>query len=181
MGRKGFGFVLVVAVLGVVLAAGQSTADGSVQGNVYRNRYFKISLALPPNLHAVELSSLNVHAPSGKNEVFLFAAREGALPYGIVALAERLNVGSNPIVDGHDFLRRVRETREVGEVIDGQFSIVKINGPTFERLDYETPKVEFDSAIVTRVGDYLLVFRCNAKSKEELNVMVDAVTAMRHE
>ena len=46
---------------------------------------------------------------------------------------------------------------------------------------FEIPKVEFDSAIVTRIGDYLLVFKCSAKSKEELKVMVDAVVAMHHE
>jgi hypothetical protein len=108
MGGRGLGVVLIFAALGVASAAGQSAADGSVQGSVYTNRYFKVSLKLPPSLHAVDLAALNLHGTPGKNEFLMLAAREGAAPYGIVMLAKKLNVGPSPVVDGNDFLRRVR-------------------------------------------------------------------------
>jgi hypothetical protein len=93
----------------------------------------------------------------------------------------KLNVAPNHVVDEQDFLRKVRKSWDAGEVLDAQQLRIQKDGPTFHQLDYEIPKVEFDSAIVTRVGDYLLVFKCNAKSKEALKVMVDAVIAMHHE
>jgi hypothetical protein len=172
---------LVIAVFGAVTAVGQSAADGSVQGNVYSNSYFKISLTLPPNLHAVDMASLNSHVQPQKNEFLMLAAREGDAPSGIVLLAVKLNAAPNHVVDEQDFLRKVQKSWDAGEVLDGQQVRIQKDGPTFHQLDYEIPKVEFDSAIVTRVGDYLLVFKCNAKSKEALKVMVDAVTGMRHE
>ncbi|MGA7158946.1 MAG: hypothetical protein WBY53_19025 [Acidobacteriaceae bacterium] len=173
--------VLLVAVLGVASAAGQSAADGSIHGNVYSNRYFKISLTLPPNLHAVDLASLNVRRPPGNNEFLMLAAREGNAPAGIVLFAEKLNAGPSPVADGQEFLQRVRKTWDAGQVLDSQEVKVQKGGPTFEELDYEIPKVEFDSAIVTQVGDYLLVFKCNASSREDLKKMEDVVMAMRRE
>jgi hypothetical protein len=180
MGRRGLRFVLVVAAMGWTAAAGQTAADGSLQGNVYSNRYFKISLTLPQNLHPIDVASLNVHGPARDHESLMLAARDGNDSSGMILLAEKLNVGSSPIADGQDFLRKVRKSWDDGEVLDGQQVRTQKYGLTFEELDYEIPKVEFDSAIVTRVGDYLLAFRCNAKSKEELKGMVDAVMAMRH-
>ena len=177
--RRRLKLALVVAVFGAVTAFGQSAADGSVRGNVYSNSYFKISLTLPPNLHAVDLASLNLHGDS--HEVLLLAAREGSAPSGIILLAVKLNVAPNHVVDEQDFLRKVRKSWDAGEVLDGQQLRTQKDGPTFHQLDYEIPKVEFDSAIVTRIGDYLLVFKCNAKSKEARKVMVDAVIAMHHE
>jgi len=177
---RSLGFVLVVAALGWASAAGQTAADGSLQGNVYSNRYFKISLTLPRNLHPVDVRALNVHGPARDHESLMLAARDGNDTSGMIFLAEQLKVGSSPIVDGQDFLRKVRKSWEDGEVLDGQQMRTEKDGLTFEELDYEIPKVEFDSAIVTRVGDYLLVFKCNAKSKEELKWIVDAVMTMHH-
>ena len=177
---RGLGLVLMAAALELASAAGQSAADGSVQGHVYTNRYFKISLTLPPNLHAVDVASLSVFGSPGKDQFLLMAAREGDSPTGVLLLAEKVRAGSSPMADGQEFLRKVRKSWDAGEVLDGQRVRASVGGLTFEELDYETPKVEFDSAIVTRVGDYLLVFRCNATSKEELKVMDDAVIAMRH-
>jgi hypothetical protein len=168
----------MVAVLGLGSAVGQSAKDGVVRGNVYSNRYFKISLTLPPGMHAVDLASLNGR---GKNEFLMLAAREGNTSSGIVLLAEKLNAGPSHSVDGKDFLRQVRKSWDEGQVFDGEEQRAQTNGLTFDELDYEVPKGEFDSAIVTRVGDYLLVFRCNAKSREDLKVMNDAVISMHHE
>jgi hypothetical protein len=180
MGGRGLGFVLVVAALGWNAAAGQTAADGSLQGNAYSNRYFKISLTLPHNLHAVDVSALNVHGPARDHESLMLAARDGDDSSGMILLAEKLNAGSSPTADGQDFLRKVRKSWDDGEVLDGQQVRAQKDGLTFEELDYEIPKVEFDSAIVTRVGDYLLVFKCSAKSKEKLKGIVDAVIAMHH-
>ncbi len=179
--RRSLESALIFAALLVPSATGQTAADGSLHGNVYSNRYFKISLTLPPNLHAVDLASLNVHAQSQTNEFLMLAAREGDGPSGIILLAVKLNVAPNHVVDEQDFLRKVQKSWDSGEVLDGQQVRIQKDGPTFYQLDYEIPKVEFGSAIVTRVGDYLLVFKCNARSKQQLKVMDDAVLAMHHE
>jgi hypothetical protein len=182
MDGRGLVVFLIIAALGLVSAGGQSVADGSVHGNVYTNRYFKVTLTLPPVFHVVDLASLNLHGMSrGTSEFLLLAAREGAAPYGIVMMAEKLNVGPSHIVDGQDFLRRVQHGWGPGEVFEGKKLRIQPKGLVFEELDYGIPKIQFDSAIVTRVGEYLLVFRCNAKSAADLKVMDDAVISMHRE
>jgi hypothetical protein len=181
MGKRVFGLVPMVMALGLGSAAGQSAADGSVQGNVYTNRYFHISLALPPNFHAVNLSALHAPGALASNEFLMLAARDGEGPSGIVVLAEKLKVAPSHVVDEQDFLRRTRKGWDAGQVADGQEVQIQKGGLTFQELDFEIPKTEFDSVIVTRVGDYLIAFKCNAKTRDKLKVMVDAVVAMRHE
>ena len=181
MGGRGLGLALMVAVLGLASAPGQSAKDGSVRGDVYSNRYFKISLTLPPSLQAVNLASLNVQGTDGKKEYLMMAAREKNASSGIVLLAEKLEGARSPGADEQDFLQRVRKSWDEGEVFDGQEQRPGTNGLVFEELDYEIPKTEFDSAIVTRVGNYLLVFKCNAKSRADLKEMDDAVVAMHRE
>jgi hypothetical protein len=178
MAKRSLGLVVILAAISFVSAGGQSSADGSVHGNVYTNRYFKVSLMLPPILHAVDLASLNLHRPSNEiNEFLMMAAREGDAPYGIVMMAEKLNATSH-IQDGQDFLRRVPSGWNAGQVLESKKVNVQPHGLTFEELDYGIPNVEFDSAIVTQVGDYLLAFKCNAKSSADRKMMVDAVTSM---
>jgi len=44
---------------------------------------------------------------------------------------------------------------------------------------YRVPEGEFDSAVVTRVGDYLLASRCNAKTEADLKAMTESIKTMR--
>jgi hypothetical protein len=178
--RLGLTLAAVAAGLGVA-AAGQSVADGSVSGNVYTNRYFHVSLALPPNFRAMNLSALHAPGAMARDEFVMLAAREGEGPSGMIVIAEKVGVGPSHIADEQNFLERMRKTWSDGEVLDGQQLRTQKDGLTFHEVDYEIPKDEFDSAMVTRVGDYLLIFKCNAKSRAQLKVMQDAVVALHHE
>jgi hypothetical protein len=171
----------MIAAFGSSLAVAQSAADGSMQGNVYSNQYFKIKLTLPPSLHPVNLSALHAPGALASNEFVMLAAREGEGPSGMIVLAEKLNVAPSHVLNERDFLERMQKDWDAGQVADGQEVRIQKDERTFVELDYETPKVEYDSAIVTRVGDYLLLFKCNAKTREELRLMDDAVIAMQHE
>ena len=111
----------------------------------------------------------------------MLVAREGEGPSGIVVFAEKLNVAPSHVVDEQDFLRRARKGWDAGQIFDGQEMGIRKESFTFDKLDYEVPKSEFGSMIVTRARDYLLAFKCSARTREELKVMLDAVMAMRSE
>ena len=178
---RNFGLILLISVFGSIVALGQSAADGSVSGNVYTNNYFHISLTLPPNFHPVNLAALHAPGALAGNEFMMLAARDGAGPSGIILLAEKLNVAPSHVVDAQDFLRRIRKGWDAGQVFDGQKSGMQEGTLTFDELDYKAPGDEFGSVLVTRVKDYLLAFRCSAKTRGELKVMDDAVMALRDE
>lgn len=70
----------------------QSPDDGRVLGSSYVNSYFKFSYTWPAMLRPYDTKSLNLPPKSPyANEFLLFAARQGDEPFGVVALAERLN------------------------------------------------------------------------------------------
>jgi hypothetical protein len=181
MGKRGLGFVLIFGIFGMGSAVGQSAADGAWNGNVYTNHYFHFSLTLPSNFHAADMSALHAPGALASNEFLLLAAREGEGASGIIVFAEKLNVAPSHVVDEEDFLRRGMGGWDAGQISDGQETETQRGGTTFKELDYEIPKVEFGSIVVTRFGDYLLAFKCSAKTRRELKVMDDSVFAMRRE
>ena len=144
MVRRSLGLALIVAALLVRIGQrGKPRRMGPCMEMSTPTRYFKISLTLPPDLHAVDLASLNVHVQPQTNEFLMLAAREGDGPSGIILLAVKLNVAPNHVVDEQDFLRKVQKSWDAGEVLDGQQVRIQKDGPTFYQLDYEIPKVEF--------------------------------------
>ena len=158
------------------------SAHADPGGEEIRNNRFHFVLRLPMGLHSVDLSSLNIHANPTADEFLVMTARQGNQPFGIVMLAERLNVGPSPMGNAEDFLRKMQNTwraDQTGQVVTGKVHWTSPEGFTFDELDYRVPEGEFDSAVVTRVGDYLLASRCNAKTEADLKAMTESIKTMR--
>ena len=160
-----------------------SPTDGRVIGNAYVNSYFHFSFAWPKIVQPFDTSSLNLgpQSPYG-NEFMLFCAREGNEPYGVIMLAEKLNVPtphSTGVRDSADFLNRLmrfRPDEHVTNVSKKHFN--GTGGLVFDEVDYEQ-NGGFSSGIITTVGQFLIVFKCNAKSASELALINQSVAAMQ--
>jgi hypothetical protein len=177
-------FTLASVVVSAAVA--QSPTDGRVGANTYENSYFKFSYTWPSILSPVDSATLNLPRPSpNSGEVLLFSARQGEAQYGVVMIADKLHVPTahhpNGIQDVADFLNRV----ERGADPAGKWKLLKethiTNGDGFriDELDYLLFD-EYTSAIVTQVGEFLIAFRCNAKSATDLAEMTKSVIALRH-
>lgn len=115
------------------------------------------------------------------NESLLFAARQGNEPYGVVILCEKLHTPWHNFAgfkDGSDFLRRI----PVGWPPEAHFKIlsskhaVTSGGFPVDELDYSV-NGEYDSGITVQMGDYIVVFKCNAKSPADLDEMIRSALA----
>jgi hypothetical protein len=163
----------VFALAGVSQA--QSPSDGTVRNNVYRNTFFKIEFALPSGLQAVDFSKLKL-PPSNGREFGLMSAKEGNDPYGMILIAETLGTGKGYFRDEEDFLGRVR----VSQGLDASQKTVALPsrvGPTFKEL-YFTSGDELNAAVILLLDGHLLVWRCNARTQAELNVMLGAIHSL---
>jgi hypothetical protein len=169
----GLGFAVLASLAGCTRVGAQHST-----GEVFRNAQFGIEMTLPSNLHQVDFSTLSLPSQATDKEVPLMAAKEGDDPYGIVVIAERLNVGRVPIVDAVDFMRRVEEGRDPNAIL-GRGETTNASGLVIDHLEWKEPNGQFGSAVITRVQDYLIVARCNAKSESDIKAMVDAFTSMR--
>jgi len=147
-------------------------------GEVYRNAQFGIEMTIPSNMHQVDVSTLGLTAKATADDFPMMAAKEGDDPYGIVMIAQRLNVGRMPLVDAADFMRKVENGRDPNAIL-GRGETTNASGLVMDHLDWKEPNGQFGSAVITRVRDYLIVVRCNAKSKADIKAMVDAFTSMR--
>src|SRR5665213_2028459 len=155
------GFAVLASLAGCTRVGAQHST-----GEVYRNVQFGIEMTLPSNLHQVDFSTLTLPSQATDKEVPLMAAKEGDDPYGIVVIAERLNVG------------RVESGRDPSAIL-GRGETTNASGLVIDHLEWKEPNGQFGSAVITRVQDYLIVARCNAKSESDIKAMVDAFTSMR--
>lgn len=128
------------------------------------------SLTLPQGPHA--------------NEYALFSARQGNEPYGVVVIAERLHVvtsRSNGLRDGAGFLDRVAKFRpEQHVVILSRKHFTNASGIVVDVLDY-TESGAPSSASAAQIGQFLIVFKCSAKSADELEEMDRSAAALKYE
>jgi hypothetical protein len=165
------------------LCHGQSPTDGRVLGNAYVNSYFRLSYEWPKTLKPYDTKSLNLPQSSPyASEFLLFSARQEDAPFGVIVFAEKLNVPtahSTGIKDGTDFLdRAIQALRPSGKPkILSRTHLTNANGRVFEVLDYLIDG-EYTSGIVTQVGQYLIVFKCNAKSVADLSEMNNSAFAL---
>jgi hypothetical protein len=170
-------FRLGVAVLmcaAVSCSIAQSPSDNSVHNGVYRNTFLKREFTLPKGFAVVDFASLNIQGKASANEFSMLAAHQSNAPYGMIVFAERLNSGTNPIVDEFDFLRRIRSGWRDGEKLVEQKAVITQSGQTFQEVIY-TVGAEWDAGVVSRADDYLIVWRLNAKSQTDLKLMLDSV------
>jgi hypothetical protein len=175
--------ILAAFLLTLPLCQAQSPADGHFEGNTYLNSYLHFAYALPSNLQPIDIHSLNIHpAHPNSNEYPLFAARQNGEPFGIVMIAEKLHVPTehNPtgIKDGADFLDRIgRGWNPPIKVVDRKRT-TNPDGFIFDELDYIVAD-EYQSGVTMQIGEYVVVFKCNAKSSSDLAAMTKPILAIR--
>jgi len=174
-------FVFVLSLFLVSRVGAQSPNDGHIEGGAYVNSYFHVSYTWPKILQPYDPAALRL-APKSPydNEFLLFSARQGDDPYGVVILAERLNFPtphSKGIKDAADMMDRITRFRpDEHAVILSRKHFTSANGLVFDEVDY-TQNGGYSSGIVTPVGQYLIVFKCNAKSAADLAEMTTSAAA----
>lgn len=166
-------------------AQAQSPSDGHVEGTAYINEFFNLSYTWPETLSPVDRATLNLRppAPNG-NEFLLFAAKMGKGGSGVIILAERPNLNFQPPNGeslGQSFLDQVKKWLDPAGTpkILAQKHLTNSYGLVFYELDYKHFG-EYMSAIVTQVGNYEIVFRCNADSATDLSTMITSVLSTHH-
>jgi hypothetical protein len=178
--RKGNGGQMRTASRGIA----QSPTDGKVTGNSYVNSCLKFSYTWPGMLVPYDTKSLNLRSSStNAHEFLLFSARQGDEPYGVVVIAERLNAvlpHSRGFRNGADFLDWVVRgfLPEQHAVVISRKHFTTTEGLTFDQLDY-TENGGYSSAVATPIGEFLVAFKCNAKSAASLAEMNKSVVALR--
>lgn len=175
---------LMAAVLFANAANALSPADGHISGHKYVNSYFHLSYTWPATLKPEVLHP----QPAGNNGATvyafpLFRAREGNQPYGVVVVAEKLHVAS-PHTTGFkssaDFINRIAHGLRPGPVLSNIRRSEKKNarGRVFEELSYRM-NGKPASLMATQVGQYLIVFKCNAQSTSALSRMENSALGLR--
>lgn len=166
-----------------ICAQSQLPTDGKVQGTSYENTYFSFSYSWPSFLQPYDVNALQFRkkSPSG-NEFLLLSARQGDEPYGIVAVAERMNVPtqrSGGLKSSSDLMDRIaRFPPEQHVVTQPRKHFTNADGFVIDELDY-TEDGAPSSAIVIQIRDFLIVFKCNAKSARELDAMNRSIAEIR--
>jgi hypothetical protein len=169
-------FVAFIVAITSLRAYAQSSKDGSFRGKTFTDSYFKIAFDLPPFLNPQPVNSLSIHASETLDAWPMAVGREGSESYGIVVISQRLKPGK--FSSSQDYLQIVRNSRSQGDVIAGSGHKLNAYGLTFDWLDWKAGH-EYNSAVITQRGDYLIVARCNSKSDEELKLMKNALVGMR--
>jgi hypothetical protein len=164
-------------------AQSQLPTDARVQKTAYENTYFKFSYSWPSFLQGYDVKALQLpkSAPSN-NEFLLFSARQGDEPYGIVVVAERMNVPtqhSGGLKSSSDLMDRIARFRpEQHVVMQPRKHFTNADGFVIDELDYVEDGAE-SSAIVIQVRDFLIAFKCNAKSARDLDAMNRSIAEIR--
>jgi hypothetical protein len=185
--------LIIVTVLAVLVpfifsltGRAQSPTDSKLEVGTYLNSYFKLAYTWPKDQTPTVLHLTEPEAPETefrKHEFLLFASKQGNQPYGVIMLAEPLGIGTprmSPIRDSSDYLNRITRTWNPtgnGKVLK-RSRTTNTSGLTFEEMDY-TVYGEHDAALVTQIGQYLIVFKCNASSPEALAAMIRTVIATK--
>lgn len=166
-----------------VLVHTQSPTDGQVLGPAYENTYFRFTNNWPKFLQPYDMNSLQLPKRSQSNDEFLlFSARQDGEPYGIVVVAERMNVptqhngGLKSNADLMNLIARFRPEQNVTGQSRKHF--INADGLAIDELDYVEDGVP-SSAIVLQIKDFLIAFKCNAKSATELDEMNKSIAAVR--
>lgn len=157
-------------------AGAQSSKDGSFTGRTYTNAYFHLSFDLPALLEPEALNSTTLHAAPSADAWMMAVARQGKQPYGMILISQHIQ--PNGIRSAEDFLRRVRNTRDPGDIAGASGHKANAGGLVFDWFDWKTASGERDSAVLTQRGDYLIVARCNTRNDGELEAMKNALFGM---
>lgn len=175
---------LVLAASCGAAGVAQSPADGKITGHTYVNPVLHISYTWPATLSAKPLpapatASASVHAYMYP----LFIAAAGDAPFGVVAVAEKMNVAgphSGGITSAAGYIDHLAQSLQPGPVLS-DFKRSKATGATgiqFEKLSY---LIEGKPAAVyaMQTGTYVLVFKCNAPTAAGMAQIEKSVLALK--
>jgi hypothetical protein len=175
--------VLALSILCAANGVAQSPEDGKVTGDAYTNTYFKFTYSLPKILHPSDPAALRLPQRSEyQNEFLLFAARQGDAPFGVVVIAERMSPTphSRGFRDGPDFLDRVANSFKPEEHprFQPRKHFTNAYGITFDQADY-TDDSGMNSAMVTQMNGFIILFKSNAKTAADLEEMTKSIGDLR--
>lgn len=176
--------VLMMAVAFAGAACAQSPADGHVAGHAYVNAYFHLSYTWPAALTpAPKPAAPPEHAMTNSYQTLLFSARQGTQQYGVVLVAEKLNVAgphSSGLKSSAEMIDRLAGSLRAGPVLGNihRSQYKSASGRTFDELSY-TINGKPSAVIATQVGQYLLVFKCNAESAAGMAQLEKSAFAVR--
>jgi hypothetical protein len=178
---------ILAITLSLLLVTGshaQAPIHGHVAANAYVNTDLKFSYAWPAILRPYDTKLLNLPKSAfNSHEFFLFSARQGKEPYGVIVLAEKLNVvfpHARGFRDGTEFVDWVVRGFQPAQhaVVLTKKHFTTGDGVTFDQLVYTENGVA-SSATATQMGKYLVVFKCNAKSAADLAAMNRSVVELK--
>jgi hypothetical protein len=176
--------LLMMAVAASGAACAQTAADGHIVGHAYVNSYFHIAYTWPAMLTPRPAAAAAPdHGMTNNYQIPLFIAREGKQPYGVLVLAEKLNVAgphSTGLKSSAEMIDRLASGLRAGPVLKNIQRSQKKSaaGKTFDELTY-TMSGKPSAVMATQVGQYLIVFKCSAESAAEMAQMEKAALAMR--
>lgn len=179
-------FPLVLAAGFTCAAVAQPPAQGHISGHAYVNPALHLSYTWPAILKPVSLPATQTQQNDPHAYQFvLFSAREGDQPYGLVMLAEKLNVAgphSAGIKSSSDMIARLANSLHPGPMLSNIARSQRRSpgGRQFDELNYSM-NGKPATVIATQVGQYLIVFKCNAKSAQEMALMEKSALALRVE
>lgn len=165
-------------------AVAQPPASGHIAGHAYVNPALHLSYTWPAILQPVTLPGAQAQQKDPHAYQFvLFSAKEGNQPYGLVMVAEKLNVAgphSAGIKDSADMIARLASSLRPGPVLTNiaRSQHTGASGRRFDELSYSM-NGKPAAVIATQVGQYLIVFKCNAASANDMKAMEKSALAMR--
>lgn len=159
-------------------AHSQLPTDGQIRNTAYENTYFKFSYSWPSFLEPYGVNALQLPKNAHGNEFLLFSARQGNEPDGIVVVAERMNAQTQ-LKSSSAFLDWIaRFGPEQHVVIQPRKHYTNADGFVIDELDYAEDGVP-SSALVVQIRDFLIAFKCNAKSAKDLDAMNRSIADLR--
>lgn len=161
-------------------ANAQLPTDGHVSGSSYVNTYFHFAYTWPANLKP---ASLPAAADPRAYEYLLFLARQGSQPYGVVLVAQKLSVAgphSATMKTSADLIDRLANSLRAGPVLSNIAKSEQKNarGMVFDELTY-LQSGKPSAVLATKMGGYLIVFKCNAQSQGDIRTMENSALGIR--
>lgn len=174
----------LLAVLVAAVASAQSPAAGKIVGRTYSNPTLHIAYTWPAMLQPKPLPTPDKADSSAQAYSFpLFIAAQGNQPYGIVLVAEKTNVASahsSSIKTAAEYIDRLTHSLHTGPLLSNfnRTQIRSASGIAFEKLSY-LMKGNPSAVYATQVGQFVLVFKCNAQSAADMAQMEKSVLALK--
>lgn len=173
-----------MAAVCVAAAQAQSPADGRVVNGAYVNNYFHLTYTWPATLKPVELPTAAAERNDPKAYEFpLFSAKQGTQPYGMILVAQKLNVAgphAAGVKSSGDMIDRLAKSLRPGPILSNINRTQKksARGVVFDELDYQQngkPSV----VMATQAGPWILVFKGSAGSPADIDKFEKSVLATR--